>query len=314
MSYVYTAKAPVIPVPPEPEDWPDWEFPDIDELPDDPDIAWPPGWPLSSNGYSIALTFPATVLDETNALIVVDTLLSGIDTDDLNNHLIGITAKKSDGSSIQLRKSASSSWRNTLWYKVSNYSGSKYGVSENIQLKLTMDPGTNFTVYSHMTSVDPELTDNAASSVGSAITYTSAGKSTGTATRSIKTSSADSSDSKSTGSASAEVDKAFEFRNAYTGSGYLSAWDATEYNNDAVFTVSYGVNVNPLWGQLYGGSNMTFVFEEFNGSTWDVLQSSTSQSYNFTQALALGIHLYRCRAYNLTGEVTMTKTISVVDP
>lgn len=160
MGFAYHAKAAAIVPDTVPEFWPPtWPYPyPPTGGPDDPGITWPPGWPLPRTGYTITLSCDTTVTVGSPIAFTLTTLESGLDTSDLNLHLVALEALL-DGAPLQLKKDSGDSYADYVWYEVGNYSGSSYGVSASVYLDLAAeDDGKTVTLVATLVTITPNLT------------------------------------------------------------------------------------------------------------------------------------------------------------
>jgi hypothetical protein len=173
MGYAYAAKASAVTPPTTPTDWPtSWPFPTNPGTTYPPIIAWPPGWPIDDDSnddgasdYTISVDIPATVSVGGSVALVATILDGGIDTADLNLHLVAVRATL-NGATLQLKNSSGDSYTDVIWFQVSNYSGSSYGISSNIYLNTSSgDAGGTVSVSAEVYSVSPTFSGSDTSSV-----------------------------------------------------------------------------------------------------------------------------------------------------
>lgn len=163
MGYAYSAKVAATTPDTHPPDWPDWWTypPPRDDDNDDGDGPWPPGWPLFVSGYTLQVTLedPIPILQETVASLEARVLESGLDTSDLELHLIRISCALGNGDIVQfaLDDGPKADYAFAL---VENYSGSQYGLSETLYLDLLpedADINDQLTVTVEIISVTPNV-------------------------------------------------------------------------------------------------------------------------------------------------------------
>lgn len=100
-----------------------------------PGVPWPPNWPIAIvAGTTITASAPATISIATHSATVEAEILinaSNTGTSVYLNHLLQVTCSEG-GSTRKLKKSGGSGYVDAIYYKVSNYAGSKYGFSQTI--------------------------------------------------------------------------------------------------------------------------------------------------------------------------------------
>ena len=105
-----------------------------------PGIPWPEGWPIAvTANTTIVASAPATVtISGHTATIEAEILIGGLNTGTsvYLNHLLQVTCTEA-GATRLLKKSGGSAYREAIFYKVSNYAGSKYGFSATIDFDTT---------------------------------------------------------------------------------------------------------------------------------------------------------------------------------
>lgn len=179
MGYVYVAKAPATPTP-LPDLWPsDWAWPSVPWFTTvvvPPTGGWPPGWPLSwatlgGVAYTLTVSVPATI-DTGAQTVTCTTLDSGVDTSDLYAHALVLTAYKDDGTVVQIRKDPADSFADSLLYQVENYSGSSYGISEDVYFDVgSLPDGENVTLEATVPDVFPTVTGTDSATVSIVIVW-----------------------------------------------------------------------------------------------------------------------------------------------
>ncbi len=133
-----------------PAEWPyGWNYPadgNSTPYPDDPTsggnivgIPWPPLWPQTVvAGTDIIVSAPATISIATpSATIEAEIQINGLNTGTSAylNHLMEVTCTEV-GVTRKLSKTAGN-YTDAIYYKVSNYAGSKYGFSQTIHFDTT---------------------------------------------------------------------------------------------------------------------------------------------------------------------------------
>lgn len=154
----------------EPDPTTGFEWPDPEDPTSGLDPVWPPAfppaWPAdisdpsdpATTTYSISLSCGATVDVGSALAFTCTTLDDGADTSDLNNHIIVIHATV-DGSPVKLKKESGDDYVNMVWYYVSNYSGSSYGLSESVYLDIdATDADKTVTLCATVISTVPIIT------------------------------------------------------------------------------------------------------------------------------------------------------------
>jgi hypothetical protein len=145
---------------------PVWSFPLTTTTP------WPSGWPKNNidedalSLYSLKITVPATVAIGQVMTIVVDAMRNGVDDDGLNNHYIGLVAGIGT-TRVQMKKLVSDDYANSLFFQVTNYTGSKYGFTSPIYLNLdASNDGDTITFYAVVTTVASEISGSESTVAG----------------------------------------------------------------------------------------------------------------------------------------------------
>ena len=171
MGNAYAAKAAAAVPVTIPTGWPAWwPFPTTDAGP------WAPGWPLTSDGVpakpaNLSMTVDAAASIAVGGTIAVEgrILLSGVDTNTLNNHLVKVTAAIS-GRAINVKKQAGDAFSGAIYYQVSNYSGIRYGINPTFYANvLDADSGSTLTITFSVVSVDSPLTGSDGAAVTGAL-------------------------------------------------------------------------------------------------------------------------------------------------
>ena len=162
MSYAYTAEQPAAVADTTPDGWPLYWPIDLSG------IVWPPGWPVAASGYTLPVAAPATITVGAPSAIEATTLAGGLDTDGLLNHIVQVSA--AIGSTVvQVKKLPGDAYANSILYQVSNYSGSEYGLLQNIYFDLDAgDVGGTLTVTCTVVSVTPNVTGTDTATVAAA--------------------------------------------------------------------------------------------------------------------------------------------------
>jgi len=139
-----------------PSDWPPlWSW---------PGAPWPPGWPKDIEDdddypYSVDVTAPSNVYRGEAATTEIEVLASDTtSTDGLAGHRLKVTAKI--GSTVvNVKKLTGDDYSTAIYYNIENYSGSQYGISEDIFFEVEpSDGGEELTITGEVTSVTPSLT------------------------------------------------------------------------------------------------------------------------------------------------------------
>ena len=171
MSYVYTAKTPATATQTTPTGWwPGWTFPSTFGSYD----PWPPAWPMATTAYTLSVTIPADITAGATVATVARILKAGVDTADLNLHLISIQYTRADtGAIVQCKKTAGGSWANGITYQATNYTGARYGVSQSIYVNTTGLEGVVLVCTATIVSVSPVVTGGASGTITGAsdVTY-----------------------------------------------------------------------------------------------------------------------------------------------
>jgi len=137
-----------------PSDWPPvWPWPG------DEDGPWPPHWPKSivdddDYPYDLDVTAPDAIYRGEAATVEMEVLASDEgSTDGLAGHRLKVTASIG-GSTVNVKKSASDDYSTAVYYNILNYSGSQYGISEDIYFEAEPeDGGEELTITGLVTSV-----------------------------------------------------------------------------------------------------------------------------------------------------------------
>ena len=139
-----------------PSDWPLlWSW---------PGAPWPPGWPKDIEDdddypYSVDVTAPSNLYRGEAATTEIEILASDTtSTDGLAGHRLKVTAKI--GSTVvNVKKLTGDDYSTAIYYNIENYSGSQYGISEDIFFEVEpSDGGEELTITGEVTSVTPSLT------------------------------------------------------------------------------------------------------------------------------------------------------------
>ncbi len=164
MGYIYTGKEPNTPADTTPDLWPDsWDYPLSYPY------VWPPGWPLTIDSvFTTTVTMPASISSGAATSIVARILDAGVDTSDLDLHTIQVTAAIG-ATTVQL-KTASGSYADRIVIVVSNYTGLRYGFSENLYFDTTPEQaGSTLTVTTTIVSVVSNVIGNTTGTIATAL-------------------------------------------------------------------------------------------------------------------------------------------------
>ena len=168
--WAYAALEPVATPSTVPSGWPPgWG------IPDDATDPWPPGWPTAGTGeyddYTLVTDAPAAIGPEEPATVEAYALDDGAaNASDLNLHVIRSSAKIG-ATTVQVKESGGTFA--DYWYgQVSNYSGSRYGVSQALIFDIDEgDEGSTVTVLVEIVSTSPEIEDSDTTTVEAGVDY-----------------------------------------------------------------------------------------------------------------------------------------------
>jgi hypothetical protein len=111
---------------------------------------------ITIKDYSIEETAPATVEDKENFTLEARVLDAALNTSDLNGETMRVFAYIGD-TAVNIKKAADGSYSSYIEFTISNYEGSKYGISESISLELLgQTHGATVTIY--VATTDPWVT------------------------------------------------------------------------------------------------------------------------------------------------------------
>lgn len=154
MGNAYAAKAAAAVPVTIPTGWPAWwPFPTTDAGP------WAPGWPKSTEDILSLVVNAASTVAVGSAMSLEATILkNGIDTSEYANHLIKVTAAIGS-TAIGLKKNPGDGYTNAIYYQATNYTGIKYGFSQNVYLNVSAgDIGQTVTFTCSIVSISPVIT------------------------------------------------------------------------------------------------------------------------------------------------------------
>lgn len=153
MSQAYSARGPGSRVGSVPSDWDtDWPFPSTASG------TWPPGWPHESDP-DVSLDVTAETKEYISIAVGVEVrcLKAAADTDAHDGEVIRITAAIA-GVTVQLRRLVADDYEDEVFVEITNYTGTRYGIDEDIYLDLDETNDTDAVVLTFaIASVTPEI-------------------------------------------------------------------------------------------------------------------------------------------------------------
>lgn len=153
MSQAYSAKASASQVGSVPAEWDiDWPFPATAAG------TWPPGWPhVADPDVDLDVTVTDKQYISTAVSVNAKCLTVAVDTDAHDGEVIRITADIG-GTEVQLRRLESDSYASEVFVEITNYTGTEYGILEDIFLDLDETNDTDVVTLSFaIASVTPEI-------------------------------------------------------------------------------------------------------------------------------------------------------------